>query len=82
MDSLMKDPEKLKKVLLAHVVSGKVTAKDVTGMKSAKTLNGSSFSIKSADGKLKLGNANIVKTDITASNGVIHAIDTVLIPTE
>jgi uncharacterized surface protein with fasciclin (FAS1) repeats len=80
LDSLMADKEKLKKVLLNHVVSGKVMASDVGKMKSAKTAGGSAAEIKSADGKVMVGKATVVQTDIAASNGVIHAIDTVLMP--
>jgi uncharacterized surface protein with fasciclin (FAS1) repeats len=80
LDSLLKDKEKLKKILLYHVVSGNVTAKDVVKLKSAKTVEGSSIKINASGGKVRVDNANVIKTDIVASNGVIHVIDTVIIP--
>jgi uncharacterized surface protein with fasciclin (FAS1) repeats len=80
LDSLLKDKEKLKKILLYHVVSGNVTAKDVVKLKSAKTVEGSSIKINASGGKVRVDNANVIKTDIGASNGVIHVIDTVIIP--
>ncbi len=71
--------EKLAGILTYHVVAGKVMAADVkTSM--VKTVNGKEASIKVAAGKVTIGAANVVKTDIAASNGVIHVIDTVLIP--
>jgi uncharacterized surface protein with fasciclin (FAS1) repeats len=80
LDALMKDPVKLKGILLYHVVSGKVMASDVVKLNSAKSVQGSTISIKVAGGKVTADNANVVKTDIIASNGVIHVIDTVLLP--
>ncbi len=71
--------EKLAGILTYHVVAGKVMAADVkTSM--VKTVNGKEASIKVEGGKVTVGGANVVKTDIAASNGVIHVIDTVLIP--
>ena len=71
--------EKLAGILTYHVVAGKVMAADVkTSM--VKTVNGKEASIKVEAGKVTIGTANVVKTDIAASNGVIHVIDTVLIP--
>ena len=80
LDALLKDPVKLKGILLYHVVSGKVTASDVVKLKSAKSVQGSSISITVSGGKVMADNANVVKTDIMASNGVIHVIDTVILP--
>ncbi len=82
LDSLLKpeSKEKLKAILLYHVVSGKVTAKQVMKMSSAKTLNGQSVSISVHDGTVMVNNAKVVKADIAASNGVIHVIDAVLLP--
>ncbi len=80
VDALLKDPKALKQILLYHVVSGKVEAKDVVKLKSAKTLEGQTVSIDTSKGVM-VNNANVVKADIEASNGVIHVIDTVLIPT-
>ena len=81
VDNLLKpeNKDKLTAVLTYHVLSGKVMAADVKTM-SAKTVNGKEASIKVEDGKVTIGTANVVKTDIAASNGVIHVIDTVLIP--
>lgn len=80
VEALLKDKEKLTKILLYHVVSGNVMAKDVVKLKSAKTVQGSSVKITAKGGKVMVDNANVVKTDIATSNGVIHVIDTVIIP--
>lgn len=80
LDALLKDKEALKKVLLYHVVPGNVMAKDVVKLKTAKTAQGSNVMI-SVNGKaVKINNANVTATDIKASNGVIHVIDTVIMP--
>ncbi len=71
--------EKLAGILTYHVLSGKVMAADVK-TSSPKTVNGKEVAIKVADGKVTVGGATVVKTDIAASNGVIHVIDTVLLP--
>jgi len=73
--------EKLKAVLLYHVVPGNVTADQVMKLngQSVKTLQGSSITVKTAHG-VRVDNAKVTKTDIKASNGVIHVIDTVLMP--
>ena len=80
LTALGKDKAKLKRVLLYHVVAGKVTAAHVVKLRSAKTLEGSSVAIRVSGGKVFAGGAQIVKADVAASNGVIHAIDKVLIP--
>lgn len=84
LDGLAKDTTKLKAVLTYHVVSGKVLAKDAMNLTSADTVNGKKLEIKKvSDGAiphLTIGGAKIVKTDIIGSNGVIHVIDTVLVP--
>jgi uncharacterized surface protein with fasciclin (FAS1) repeats len=72
--------EKLIAVLTYHVVAGKVTAAQVTKLKTARTVQGSEVTIMTSGGKVKVDNANVVKTDIAASNGVIHVIDTVIMP--
>ncbi len=72
--------DKLKAILLYHVVSGKVTSKQVVKLHSANTLDGQPVSIKTADGKVMINNATVIKADIECSNGVIHVIDTVLLP--
>ena len=80
VDGLLKDPAKLKKILLYHVVSGKVMAADVVKMKMAKTVEGSPAKIMVHGDKVMLDNAQVVKTDIGCDNGVIHVIDTVIMP--
>jgi uncharacterized surface protein with fasciclin (FAS1) repeats len=82
VDELLKpeNKERLRAVLTYHVVSGKVMASQVTGLGSARTVNGQSLPIAVRDGNVMVGGANVVKTDIVASNGVIHVIDTVLLP--
>jgi len=76
---LLKDKAKLTEILTFHVVAGKVTASDVMKLSSAKTVSGKTVSIDTSDG-VRVGGARVVKADIAASNGVIHVIDTVLIP--
>jgi uncharacterized surface protein with fasciclin (FAS1) repeats len=71
--------EKLKGILLYHVVPGKVMAADVKTMK-AKTAGGKELSIKVEGGSVMVDNAKVVKTDVAASNGVIHVIDAVVLP--
>ena len=78
LKAVLADKEKLRKILLAHVVSGKaVKAADVVKLNGEK-VNG--FEVKAEGGKVTLGRANVIKADVTASNGVIHVIDTVLLP--
>lgn len=74
--------EKLVAILTYHVVPGKVLAEDVVKLTAAKTVQGQEVAIKVADGKVTIDNANIVKTDIGCSNGVIHVIDSVIIPAD
>ena len=81
LDSLLADPTALKKILLYHVVSGAVTADQVVGLTSADSAEGSPIAITVKDGKVYLNdNAQVVATDIGASNGVIHVIDHVILP--
>ena len=79
VESLLKDKDALAKVLTYHVVPGKVMAADVVGMESAKTVQGQSIRIDTSSG-VRVDGANVVKTDIIASNGVIHVIDSVILP--
>ncbi len=79
VEALLKDKAKLTAILTYHVVAGKVLAKDVSTMTSAKTVNGADVAIDASSG-VKVGGATVVKADIEASNGVIHVIDTVLMP--
>ena len=78
--SLLANPAELSKVLTYHVVAGKVMAADVVKVTSAKTVQGGSVAVKVMGGKVTIDAANVVTTDIAASNGVIHVIDTVLMP--
>ncbi|MGD9307541.1 MAG: fasciclin domain-containing protein [Desulfosarcina sp.] len=71
---------KLQAILTYHVVPGKVMAKDAVKLTSAKTVNGENFKISTSDGSVMVDDANVVKTDIMASNGVIHVIDSVIMP--
>ena len=72
--------EKLVAILTYHVVSGKVMAKDVVKLTEAKTVNGKSVKVMAKGGKVMVDGANVVRTDIQCSNGVIHVIDSVLLP--
>jgi uncharacterized surface protein with fasciclin (FAS1) repeats len=80
LESLLKDKEALKKILLYHVVSGKIMASDVVKLKSATTIEGNDVRIMTEDGNVMINNSKVIKADVNASNGVIHVIDTVLIP--
>ena len=80
LDSLLKDPAKLKSILTYHVVSGNVKAADVVKLTSATTVEGQDVSIMVDGSNVKVNDANVTKTDIAASNGTIHVIDTVLLP--
>ena len=71
---------KLQSILTYHVVPGAYRAADVTQMTSATTANGQSLSIGAQAGKVTVDNAHVVKTDILCANGVIHVIDTVVLP--
>lgn len=79
LDALLKDKAKLTAVLTYHVVPGKVMAKDVKPGK-VKTVEGRSFTVKSEGGKVMVDNATVTSTDVAADNGVIHVIDTVIMP--
>jgi uncharacterized surface protein with fasciclin (FAS1) repeats len=79
LDALLKDKDKLAKVLKFHVVSGKVMAKDVTSG-NVPTVQGQSLKVVAGSGGVMVNNAKVVKTDIEASNGVIHVIDQVVMP--
>ena len=71
---------KLAAVLTYHVVPGKVMAADVVKLKEARTVQGGSLKVNSGGAKVMVDNATVVKADIAASNGVIHVIDTVMLP--
>lgn len=72
--------DQLRAVLTYHVVASQVTASDATEMESTETLGGKVLNITSQDDRIMVNEANVVAADIEASNGIIHAIDTVLIP--
>ena len=80
LDSLLANTTALTQVLTYHVVSGELMASDVTNLMSVTTLQGGSLPITTTDGQVKIGIATITQTDIKCSNGVIHVIDTVLVP--
>ena len=79
VEALLKDKPKLTAILTYHVVAGKVMAADVMKLKSAKTVQGQDVSIDATDG-VKVNDAKVVKADIVCSNGVIHVIDKVILP--
>jgi uncharacterized surface protein with fasciclin (FAS1) repeats len=84
VEGLLKDIPKLKAVLTYHVVAGKVMAADVVKLKTAKTVQGQEVKIDASKWHLhktvKINDANVVKADVAADNGVIHVIDKVLLP--
>lgn len=82
LEELLKpeNKEKLVAILTYHVVAGDVRASDVVKLDSATTVQGGSVAIQSGEAGVKVGESNVVKTDIACTNGVIHVIDKVLIP--
>lgn len=80
IDSLLKDIPQLTKILTYHVVPGKVTAADVVKLDSATTVEGSKVKIDASNGSVKVNSATVIAADVAADNGVIHAIDTVILP--
>lgn len=82
VDNLLKPENKdqLVKILTYHVVAAKVTAADVVKLDSATTVQGSAADVTVDGDKVMIDNANVIKTDIVGSNGVIHVIDTVIMP--
>ena len=72
--------DKLSAILTYHVVSGKVMAADVVKLSEAKTVNGKMLKVKVNGGKVMINDANVTSTDIAASNGVIHVVDSVILP--
>jgi uncharacterized surface protein with fasciclin (FAS1) repeats len=79
VDSLLKDIPQLTKILTYHVVSGKVLSSDVVKLDKATTVQGSDVKIDASSG-VKVNDATVVTPDIEADNGVIHVIDSVLLP--
>lgn len=80
LEALLQDKEKLTAILLYHVVPGRVTAADVVKLTSAATVNGQSVKIMVKDGTVWIDDAEVVTADVEASNGIIHVIDTVILP--
>ena len=72
--------EKLRSILQYHVVPGRVTAQQVMGMPMARSASGQDIRISTMGNTVMVGNANVVKADVMASNGIVHVIDTVLMP--
>ncbi len=82
VEALLKDSKKLSAILTYHVVSGAVPAAEVVKLKSVKTVNGQTATITVADGGVMLDGAKVLTTDIKCSNGIIHVIDSVILPKE
>jgi uncharacterized surface protein with fasciclin (FAS1) repeats len=80
VEGLLEDTEALTRILTYHVVAGEVTAEQVVELDSATTVAGIELPIQVRDGRVFVGEAQVVQTDVQASNGVIHVIDTVLLP--
>lgn len=80
IEALLADKEKLTQILTYHVVPGRLEAKDVVRMNELKTVQGSALTVATSANGAMVDAAQIVKTDIATSNGVIHVIDTVVIP--
>ena len=82
LETLLKPENKaqLQRVLTYHVVAGKVMAADVVKLQTAKAVSGDTLAVATTGGNVMVDKARVVKTDIGASNGVIHVIDTVLLP--
>ena len=79
LEALLADPAKLQAVLTYHVVPGRVTAADVATLSSAATVQGSPIAIDTSMG-VRVNDAHVTQADVMTSNGVIHVIDTVLLP--
>lgn len=80
VEALLADKEALTAILTYHVVAGKVMAADVVNLSEATTVNGAPIKIMVHDGSVMINNANVIAADVAASNGVIHVIDTVILP--
>jgi uncharacterized surface protein with fasciclin (FAS1) repeats len=82
LDDLLRpeNKEKLRAILTYHVIAAEVPSAKVATISSAKTVNGNELKIRAANGKVMVNNAQVVKADIHASNGVIHVIDSVILP--
>lgn len=80
VEALLTDKEKLTQILTYHVVPGRLEAKDVAGMNQLQTVQGSMLTVERSANGVTVDGANIIKTDIATGNGIIHVIDTVVIP--
>jgi uncharacterized surface protein with fasciclin (FAS1) repeats len=80
LNALLQDREKLAAILTYHVVPRKVGSAEVAQLDTVSTVNGKALRIAAADGKVTVGDATVIQADVPATNGVIHAIDTVLLP--
>lgn len=80
LDAVLKDKNKLTDILKYHVVPGKIMAADVVKQRSLKTLEGKPLSVDASGGKVMINNAQVIKPDIMCNNGIIHVIDSVLLP--
>jgi len=83
LEDLLKpeNKDKLAAILTYHVIPGRTTAAQVTGLSSAETVNGKALSFGLKEGAVRVGGAKLLQADIVASNGVIHVIDAVVVPT-
>jgi uncharacterized surface protein with fasciclin (FAS1) repeats len=81
VENLLANPDQLRAILLYHVVPGSVTAEQVVTLSSATTAQGSDVAIAVEGGSVKINDATVIQADIETSNGVIHVIDTVILPT-
>ncbi|MEJ2203418.1 MAG: fasciclin domain-containing protein [Gemmatimonadota bacterium] len=82
VEALLQDKEKLTRILTYHVVAGKVTSDEVVNLTEATTVAGIEASIEVKDGEVWVGGAKVTTVDIQASNGIIHVIDRVMLPSE
>lgn len=82
LEAVLQDREKLRAILTYHVVAGEVTSDQVVKLDEAETVNGEKVRISVRDGSVMINEAKVVKADVQAGNGVIHVIDSVLMPPE
>ena len=80
VEALLANPDKLREILLYHVVPGKVSSADVAALTNATTAQGSAVKISQSGGTVKINDATVIQADIESSNGTIHVIDTVILP--
>jgi uncharacterized surface protein with fasciclin (FAS1) repeats len=80
VEGLLADPDALRAILLYHVVAGEVPASAVVNLSEAATVNGATVDISVENGMVKINDSTVTTADVEASNGIIHIIDTVLIP--